>query len=644
MVAAAVFAPARISALCIGAILTVWATTALPLWLQGAVWGALLLVGAAVLRRRRVPVFGPVLPFDLVRTARNRRYFFLRALYAGLLFLVLVWIYGSWLVAQGGNLRDLLQPQALDIHSAARFATLFFWGVVSLQFLAAVLLTPIYLAGAVAEEKERGTLEYLFASQLLDREIVLSKLVARLGNLLCVLLAALPVLAITEVLGGIDPGLLLASFVLIGLMTITLGSLSVLVSVYAKRMIDALFWTYFWVGVYLFLSWWFSHLLPWFIWIFTGWFPKSISLGNPLVLVQLLESGYATVGDQRQFLIDLMTSYALAHLTLTVLFVMWAVRRLRAVALQPEGPPASPWRRAGFDFPPRRRRKKMTDNPLLWKEVHGEALLGSPRLSSFIIYIQLVLGWCLVPVMCISLPMALDDGMSTNRLVRPVSDLLSGVMLLTVAAYAAGSISRERERGTFDSLVVLPLESDAILASKWLGAVLSVRPIWWCLGTVWVLGVLTTGIHPLALPLLLLSWASHAALYASLGLCFSLRFTSTMRATLATFATIFVGAVALRLLGNFGNVLFDSLLPRPASYWLARLCADGLAPFAGLNEVCFSLWMPGDFRGQWPVLAGVAGQFLMAGLLWQFARRRFRLLANRDPEQASQPLQEQHEP
>lgn len=417
-------------------------------------------------------------------------------------------------------------------------------------------------------------------------------------------------------------------------MTITLGSLSVLVSVYTKRLIDALYWTYFWVVVYLVLSWWLSGLVPWLIWIFTGRMPTTMTLGNPLVLVQLLESGYATAGNQRQLLLDLMTSYTLTHLALTVLFAGWAVRRLRVVALRPEGPPASPWRRAGCEFPPRRRRKKMADHPLLWKEVHGEALLGSPRLSAFIIYFQLVLGWFLVPVTCMSLLAALDDEISTNRYVRSVSDVLCGVMLLTVAAYAAGSISRERERGTFESLLALPLESDAILASKWLGAILSVRPIWWCLGAVWLLGALTGGIHLLAVPLLLLSWASHAALFASLGLCFSLRYTSTMRAILATFITIFVGAVVLRLLGS-GDILFDLLLPPAASQWIAQLCADGLAPFAGLHEFCFSYAASanrGTQHGIGPVLAGLVGQCLMAWLLWQLARRRLRRLGNREPQ------------
>ena len=68
------------------------------------------------------------------------------------------------------------------------------------------------VAGSIAEEKDRKTLEFLLATDLRNREIILSKLGARLANLLLFILTGLPILSILQFLGGVDPNLVLAGF------------------------------------------------------------------------------------------------------------------------------------------------------------------------------------------------------------------------------------------------------------------------------------------------------------------------------------------------------------------------------------------------------------------------------------------------
>src|SRR5437660_1620479 len=75
-----------------------------------------------------------------------------------------------------------------------------------------VLLTPAYVGGAIAEEKDRKTLEFMLATDLLNREIVLSKLGSRLANLALVVITGLPILSILQFLGGVDPNMILAGF------------------------------------------------------------------------------------------------------------------------------------------------------------------------------------------------------------------------------------------------------------------------------------------------------------------------------------------------------------------------------------------------------------------------------------------------
>src|SRR5690348_2854771 len=59
---------------------------AAPAWVKVAAWAALALVLAVLLRRGWLKLFGPVLFYDLVRSARRSRTFAVRTLYLGILF------------------------------------------------------------------------------------------------------------------------------------------------------------------------------------------------------------------------------------------------------------------------------------------------------------------------------------------------------------------------------------------------------------------------------------------------------------------------------------------------------------------------------------------------------------------------------
>src|SRR5205085_2154923 len=82
----------------------------------------------------------------------------------------------------------LTNPQGREM---AEFAEWFFYTVMVVQFAAVLFLTPAYTAGAVAEEKDRKTLEFLFATDLSNREIVLSKLASRIFTMALIVLTGL---------------------------------------------------------------------------------------------------------------------------------------------------------------------------------------------------------------------------------------------------------------------------------------------------------------------------------------------------------------------------------------------------------------------------------------------------------------------
>src|SRR5262249_35639000 len=136
------------------------------------------------------------------------------------------------------------QDDSTSLQAMATFAENLFFMFMTVQLVLTLILTPAYIAGAIAEEKDRKTLEYLLATDLRNREIVLSKLVARLANLMLIVLAGLPVLSFVQFFGGVDPGLLLASFAATGLIMVSLAGISMFCSVHSRKPRDAIVITY----------------------------------------------------------------------------------------------------------------------------------------------------------------------------------------------------------------------------------------------------------------------------------------------------------------------------------------------------------------------------------------------------------------
>src|SRR5581483_6048915 len=185
----------------------------------------------------RRPMVGPLLLYDLVRSSRTGQIFGHRSLYASVLLLVLGLVY--WNYFPRDVLKHFLHGASVPIRDRAQFAGAFFLHFMEAQFVMVLLITPLYTAGVIAEEKERRTLEFLFVTDLSNREIILGVLGARLGRLLLLVLTGLPFMSMLEFLGGVDPNLLIAGFVATAMVMLSLGSMCILASVHARSALGA---------------------------------------------------------------------------------------------------------------------------------------------------------------------------------------------------------------------------------------------------------------------------------------------------------------------------------------------------------------------------------------------------------------------
>lgn len=582
-------------------------------------------------------VFGPVLFYDLLRIARRSRYAFLRGAYAVFLLATLLLVYL--------NFHEEAWHGAIQARRMAQFAESFFFTFMSIQFVTVCLLTPAYTAGAIAEEKERKTLEFLLATDLHNHEIVLSKQLSRLGNIALLVLTGLPILAMTQFLGGVDPDLVLIGFAATGLTMAGLGSLSILCSVYARRPRNAIMLTYLTMLAYVGVSGMASIItnaspsvaaLPlWF-----GSNPltlnevvDAISVANPFVLLARIGSAFGGGQSLAVLVEDAFWNYALFYGVVTLVCTTWSVLRLRVVALrQAYGSAPAVSRRGRW-----RRQVPVSDRPMVWKEVRVEPGLQLNWVGRIAIGLLVLASF--VPPVWIGLESSHAgrwDSWALNSWVRGVGTLVACLTLLGVAFRASGSITGERDRQTLDSLLTSPLDSGEILHGKWLGSILSVRWGWAWLGLIWAVGIMTGGMHILALPLLIIAWFVFAGFIAALGLWFSVTSRTTLRAN--------VGTLVAALGFSFGHWLpwitcclpFEMVGGGEGLAHVAMFQSFGLTPPITLGWLAFqgeefrgSASEPGEFTGD--AIVGLLIWGAGAGALLGTTNERFRRLTNRVP-------------
>jgi ABC-type transport system involved in multi-copper enzyme maturation permease subunit len=495
---------------------------------------------AAVLRPGRWKLFGPVFFYDLVRTTRRGRSFLLRCAYVAALLVALFLLYSRW---AGG---DLLGEARVPRDQLAGFAESFFTTFLVVQLAAVFLLTPAYTGPAIAEEKERRTLEHLLASDLRDREIVLGKLASRLLALFLILLAGLPVLGLLQLMGGVDPDLVLAGFAATAVTLVSLGSLGLVNSVHVHRPHAAIFATYLQAAGYLLLSS-FCGLSP------GGKGPNPlewVGAGNAFVAYQRL-SRAAAAGTFGPAVLPVLRDYVLFHGAAAVTFVVLASLRLRAwnrearPQTEREGVvvvrvPGEPVPLALTRQPPPLPR--VGDDPLLWKELHVERGLQLPFAMQALLFLAAVILLVLAALaLLFGLSVFLVHGRPSEFAhvwVQAVGTAVASLMVLAVGVRASTAFSGERDRRTLDGLLTTPLDNRTLLGGKWLGSLLSVRPAWVGLGVIWLLGLLTGGLHPLSALLLAAACAAYAAFAAGVGLGFSLCSRTSLRATVWTLVTL----------------------------------------------------------------------------------------------------------
>ena len=564
-------------------------------------------------------LLGPIFSLELVTSARRTRYFLTRAIYAVVLLL------GLWVTYA------IQRPDFSSLQGIANLAHEFFAVFAVMQMLAVLLLAPPMIAGTIAQERERRTLEYLLTSQLTSSDIVVGKFGARLIHVVLVLLAGIPVLSLSMLLGGVSPEALVAVTLTTVATLVLVGALSILASVRARRPRDAVIRTYLLLfGLHMIpllgskFAWYWGQ--PGF-WGFLGGGFGAICARlvafDPVVIV----AGIGMIGLQRfAASIPLQISTVLGtYLVCAAGCLVAGVLSLRRTYAKSEGKAARRrWRW-------RSRRPAIKYNPVFWREVFVERglRLGWPGRIVVAVLVLLIASY-LVPLFFFTWTGRRDHD-AFQALVMATADALACLSLLMCATRAATAVTSEKELDAWVSLLSTPLSAREIVSGKLWGSINATRPV---ILVVALLGVAAALMDPgviIMLPFFLVTWLMLLLFSANLGIRFSQSCSTSTRAMFATLALGFFvgGGYLMCLLPVFAAA-------GPGADALNWLLVAGLIPMllyapGMIWKLMTSGFMSSDFTGAtFSFIIGIVGYTVAAFMLWssnvhEFDRRAGRI-------------------
>ena len=177
----------------------------------------------------------PVLARELKERMRRKRSGFVLTVYLLLLSGAL------WLLYLGASAAGTDGPGALRLASLGRAA---FQTVLFVMLLLVCFIVPGLAAGGVAGERERQTLVPLQVTLLRPRSILLGKLAASLAFVVFLVFAALPLIGVSFLLGGVEPGEVVKGVAMVLAVAATVAALALTCSTLMRRVQGATVMSY----------------------------------------------------------------------------------------------------------------------------------------------------------------------------------------------------------------------------------------------------------------------------------------------------------------------------------------------------------------------------------------------------------------
>jgi ABC-type transport system involved in multi-copper enzyme maturation permease subunit len=410
-------------------------------------------------------MLGPVFYQEMLFGSRRNKLHVFRWIYAGWLVLQVFWFWIEYLdYERERGVKDFSYVEgSAPVIMGGWFTETF----VLQQMLFVVLAIPAFVAGAVTDEKRRGTLQYLLCTDLDARHIILGKLFGRIAQVVMVALAGFPLYALFAGFGGTPVLTVFVAAIVLIVPSFAIACATMLASVLCKQTRDAVLALYLILIVCAFAVWLVGGILDYF---------------NPIFVLEPIWSSTGSEETNIMFgrLIGSMVAWGAVGLTCLGL-AMWRMRPVYIKELESPPPKQRVW--LGVERAP------IDEDPVRWRERNVEGLAPTPQLRQVppwltIILIILVTALSSSLILVFSMPSGkglgdvvsaiahLDVVKLTNLwpdagmgfLVQSLVVML--VASLVVGVRCSGAITGERERMTWEALLLTPMSAKSMIHGK----------------------------------------------------------------------------------------------------------------------------------------------------------------------------------
>ncbi|ADV62452.1 ABC-2 type transporter [Isosphaera pallida ATCC 43644] len=500
---------------------------------------------------------GPVFFFECLRVSRKKR-LFLSRFALGMIVLVVLGLVGYNTVDGTFDGEDQISHTQASQLALGFFSAIFF--PLSISILA---MTPGTFASLIPEDRQRKILFAMLTTPLSGIEIILGKFLIRYLVLVSYLAISLPIVAILNLYGGVPPTILAAAYGSTIAAIWLYGALAMWVSARSRNPRSANSTAFILIGSLLFFPFLIRNsppngtfLEPWLT-IYSGLFWINSFL-EPFSLLCLAFDVSVNLGsnvfDATGFATTLGLQFAAGAVALG-----WAGLTLRRSNRRLEDTASKwLWFKGGSDrriapVPP------VGDDPLFWKEGQLQPRCSVGAVVKMVVLALVLLSWLFAngyfafwrigeilgwsPMAGWFMDFHTFSGDSErdafNEFTRFVTAIAMFFWLLGVSSLTAATLTLEREKDTWISLIATPLSAHEILRGKVLGILWKTRLFPIVIVTQLTLAVLLGAVHPLGAVLTAIPTMTMLTFACCLGIYFSAGYEKTSSAQSATIASQF---------------------------------------------------------------------------------------------------------
>ena len=407
--------------------------------------------------------------------SRRVRHMYIRSGYLAVMILLLLFVLLGEVSGGSPSLRGL-----------ATSGSQMFQKVSYLQVALICLLTPVFMAGAIAQEANPRTWDILLTTPLNNLQIVLGSLFGRLFFVIALLFSSLPLFVMTQYFGGVPGESIFASYAIAGTSALLVAAIAVTLSVTRTAGRRAVFLFYVSVVLCLFAT--YAADLQLRRPIAVGASAVHTTILTPLnpflALKVLLDSNNYVPFDftgepagwvKRMWLSSPIATFCWLCSLTSVVLILFSTVRLRIIGAKTG---SVPWFRRIFGLGARgaaeRPARKVGRNPIAWREsvARGKTLTAILARWTFV-----AVGVAVALTVIGLYHIGTLDSAELRLTITTIVAAEIVIIGLTALNMSATAVAREREDGTLDLILTTPIQPGPYIKGKHRGLVQFLIPM-----------------------------------------------------------------------------------------------------------------------------------------------------------------------